>query len=165
MEARHPGAILKERYLDPLGITASRLARSLDLPLSRVVDLIDGRCSITPDLAARLALFFDVPPDWWLFSQARYDAANLAPVEALREVVEPYDGLSDVLVTPEGVRRLSPSRTAPEATSSVGFSPDFLARLRAQAALDRAQTALDEDPERTVYQTILDDGTLALTGK
>lgn len=155
---QHPGTVLRERYLQPLGITPSGLAKSIGVPLHQVSDLIEGRRPITPDTAARLALFFDVPPHWWLIRQARYDAAHVAPVEALRNAVTPYQGLSDVLVTPHGVTRLAPADVTPVETSKATFSAGFLARLRAQ--VDRA-----EDRPRTVAETTLADGTVALMGK
>lgn len=147
-----------ERYLQPLGITPSRLARSIGVPVRQVSELIEGLRPITPDTAARLALFFDVPPQWWLLRQARYDAACLAPVEALRDVVTPYEGLSDVLVTPQGVERLAPAEGVAVETSAATFSEEFLARLRAQAEWV-------EDTPRTVSETTLADGTVALVGK
>ncbi len=120
--------------------------------------MIGGRRPIDPDMAARLALFFDVPPQWWLLHQARYDAAYLAPLEALRAVVTPYEELSDVLVTPHGVTHLAPLETPSTETAKASFSPAFLARLRAQAEW------AEENP-RTVSETTYADGTIALEGK
>lgn len=157
-EVQHPGTILLERYLQPLGITASQLAKSIGVSVRRVSELIAGRRAITPNTAARLALFFDVPPEWWLMHQARYDAAHLAPVEALRDVVTPYEGLADILVTPRGVRRLAPVETTPAVTMAATFSKDFVARLRAQVG------PVDDLP-RAVVETIFADGTVALVGK
>ena len=155
---QHPGTILRDRYLQPLGIAPSQLARSIGVSVHEVSDLIEGRRPITPDTAARLALFFDVPPRWWLDHQARYDAANVAPVEALREVVTPYEGLSDVLITPHGVQHLPPAEAHPKEPPKATFSVDFLARLRTQAEGT-------EDRPRTVVETTLPDGTPALIGK
>ena len=157
-DVQHPGALLLERYLQPLGITPSDLARSIGVPVRRVSELVKGRRPITPDTAARLALFFDVPPRWWLELQARYDAAHLAQMKSLRNVVTPYEGLSDVLVTPHGVERLAPAEAARTETPTVTFSEDFLTRLRALADLA-------EDGPRTVSETTLADGTLALVGE
>ena len=157
-QAQHPGALLLERYLKPLGITPSQLAESIRAPLSQVDELIAGQRSVTPDMAARLALFFDVPALWWLVDQARYDAAHLAPVEELRGVVTPCEGLSDVLVTPSGVKRLPPAGAVPAEPAKATFSEDFLARLRAQVE------GTAETP-RTVTETTLADGTVALVGE
>ncbi len=85
-------------------------------------------------------------------------ASHLATPEALRDVVTPYEGLSDVLVTPHGVTLLAPAKAVPAETSTATFSEDFLARLR-------AQVEWVEDSPRTVSETKLPDGTVALVGK
>jgi len=157
-EGSHPGAVLLERYLKPLGIAPSDLARSIGVPLREVSELIEGLRPITPDVAARLALFFDVPPRWWLMHQARYDAAYLAPVEALRDAVTPFGELADVLVTPHGATRLAPAKIIPAETSTATFSEEFVARLR-------AQVEWTEHRPRTVSETKYPDGTVALVGR
>lgn len=91
-EPQHPGAILLERYLQPLGVAPTQLAKSIGISARQVSELIDGRQDITLDMAARLALFFDVPPEWWLAHQARYDASYSVPLGALRRTVTPYEG-------------------------------------------------------------------------
>jgi len=58
----HPGEILAEDFLRPLGITARRLAADLDVPPSRISDLVHGRRPITADTALRLGLFFGMDP-------------------------------------------------------------------------------------------------------
>jgi addiction module HigA family antidote len=77
-----PGEILLEEFLKPLGISQNALARALHVTLGRVNDIIHGRRSITPDTAARLAVFFGTSPDLWLNLQARHDAKV-----AVRELV------------------------------------------------------------------------------
>lgn len=155
---QHPGTNLLELYLKPLGITPSQLAESIRVPAQQVAELIAGRQSVTPDMAARLALFFEVPAEWWLRQQASYDAAHLAPVEELRGVVTPYAGLADVLVTPRGVKHLAPRKSAPAQPAKATFSKAFLARLRAQVKGMK-------NPPRTVIETTFADGTVALVGK
>ena len=56
LEEIHPGEILQEEFLRPLGLSVRRLARDLDVPPSRISDLIHGRRPITPDTALRLGL-------------------------------------------------------------------------------------------------------------
>lgn len=157
-DVQHPGLVLLQRYLQPLGITPRRLAVSLGISPRRISDLIKGRRSITQDMAARLALFFDVPVKWWLELQARYDAAHLSQMETLRQIVTPYEGLADVLVTPHGVKRLAPVKDSRMEASTATFSQDFVARLRAQAKLAK------EDSPRTVSERTFADGTVALVG-
>ncbi len=157
-DVQHPGLTLLERYLLPLDITPGDLAESLGLDLQRVSQLLAGRRPITPDTAARLALFFDVPAGWWLELQARYDAAHLGDLEALRDVVTPYEGLSDILVTPRGVKLLGAAEGVPAKTSMEKVSEDFVARLCAQVELE------EDDSPRTVSRITFDDGTVALIG-
>lgn len=156
-EPLHPGVMLSKRYLEPLGLTPTQLAKSIGVPARQVSELLEGRRPLTPDMAARLGLFFDAPPEWWLVHQARYDAAQAVSTEALRDLVTPYEGLADVLVTPHGVTRL-PAAEAPSATSSTAtFSPQFLTRLRAQVESTEARV-------RHVSERTLADGTVALLG-
>lgn len=69
----HPGEILREEYLRPLGLMPYRLAQHLHVPVPRVNDVIRGRRAITPDTALRLARYFGTTDRFWLNLQARYD--------------------------------------------------------------------------------------------
>ncbi len=157
-DMQHPGLTLREHYLRPLGITPDDLAESLGLDVRRVSELLAGQRPMTADTAARLALFFDVPASWWLELQAHYEAAQLGDLEALRDVVTPYEGLSDILVTPHGVKLLGRAEGVPAKTSMEKVSEEFVARLSAQVELE------EEASPRTVSQITYDDGTVALIG-
>ena len=74
-EPMHPGKVLKELYLDPLGMGAIALARRLDVPRTRVERLVKGVTGITPDTALRLARAFNTTPAYWMNMQANYDIA------------------------------------------------------------------------------------------
>jgi len=69
----HPGEILREEYLKPLGITPYALAAALRVPRTRVERLVREETSITPDTALRLGRYFATRPDFWLGIQARFD--------------------------------------------------------------------------------------------
>ena len=71
---RHPGELLKARFLDPLGITPRQLAHAIGVPARRVADLAACRRALSADMALRLGLFFDVPARWWLEMQAKFDS-------------------------------------------------------------------------------------------
>jgi len=131
----HPGRILKERFLDPLGITPYRLAKSIGVHVRRVSEIVNGRRSITPDTAIRLGLFFDVPPTWWLEMQARYDTLGVPLVDELRERVTAYEGLARVLISPDGARLLDGPKEPELSTLLVRVPDNLLERLRAQIAL------------------------------
>lgn len=69
----HPGTILLEEFMQPLRVTAYRLASDIDVPPSRISDIVRCKRPITADTALRLGLFFDVSPKLWLNLQSDYD--------------------------------------------------------------------------------------------
>jgi addiction module HigA family antidote len=69
----HPGEILLEDFMKPLGITARQLAADIDVPPSRISELVNGQRPITADTALRLGLFFGMEARFWLNLQAEYD--------------------------------------------------------------------------------------------
>ena len=69
----HPGEILKEDFLDDLGISVYALANAINVPRSRMNDIVLGRRGITADTAVRLGKFFGVSPQNWMHLQSRYD--------------------------------------------------------------------------------------------
>lgn len=87
----HPGEILKEDFLDPMGVSAYRLAKDTHIPQDRVSNIIHGRRSITADTALRFGRFFGVEPQFWLNLQARYDldVAQDAIGEQLEQDIKP----------------------------------------------------------------------------
>ncbi len=70
----HPGEILLEEFMKPMGITARRLSEDIDVPPSRIHDIVHGLRPITADTAMRLAIFFNMNTRFWLNLQAEYDA-------------------------------------------------------------------------------------------
>ncbi len=68
-----PGEILLEEFLKPLGISQSRLARDLKVPFGRVNDIVQGKRAITPHIALRLAVYFNITPEFWVNLQSHYD--------------------------------------------------------------------------------------------
>jgi len=91
MRPIHPGEVLREEFLGPLGMTAHALAQALRVPAPRVNDLVRERRSVTPDTALRLARYFDTSPQFWLNLQAGYDL-KIASREAGKRIereVEP----------------------------------------------------------------------------
>ena len=69
----HPGEILLEEFMKPLGITARQLAADMDVPPSRISDIVNGARPITADTALRMGLFFSMEPRYWLNLQTEYD--------------------------------------------------------------------------------------------
>jgi len=87
----HPGEILSEDLLKPLGISLNRLGRDLRVPVTRVSEIVHGRRSITADTALRLARYFDTTPEFWMNLQAAYDldAAQRASADKIVRDVHP----------------------------------------------------------------------------
>ena len=69
----HPGEILLEDFMKPLGISARQLAADIDVSPSRISELVHGNRPITADTALRLGLFFNMDPRFWLNLQMEYD--------------------------------------------------------------------------------------------
>jgi antitoxin HigA-1 len=69
----HPGEILLEDFMKPLGISINQLARDLDVPPNRIGAIVNGTRSITADTALRLGTYFGVSPGTWLGLQMDYD--------------------------------------------------------------------------------------------
>lgn len=69
----HPGEILQEEFLIPMGISQYRLAKEISVPARRINEIVHGNRSITPDTALRLARFFGSTEMFWVNLQTRYD--------------------------------------------------------------------------------------------
>lgn len=69
----HPGVILEEEFLEPLGLSAYALAKATGVPRNRITGIVRGERAITADTALRLARFFDMSPEFWLGLQMDYD--------------------------------------------------------------------------------------------
>ncbi len=69
----HPGEILLEEFLEPMGISQYRLAKDLSVPPRRINEIVLGKRAITPDTALRLSLFFGLSERFWINLQSRYD--------------------------------------------------------------------------------------------
>jgi addiction module HigA family antidote len=69
----HPGEILLEEFLVPMGITQYRLAKDISVPPRRINEIVHGERDITADTALRLARYFGTSERFWLNLQARYD--------------------------------------------------------------------------------------------
>ncbi|MDA8133196.1 MAG: HigA family addiction module antitoxin [Desulfobacteraceae bacterium] len=84
----HPGQILSEEFLKPMGITQRDLADSIHVPYQRINEIINSRRGVSPSTALRLSKFFGVSPDFWLSLQLRWDLyfAQKAEAEELNSI-------------------------------------------------------------------------------
>ena len=69
----HPGEILREEFLKPLGLSMNKVATELRVPVTRVAEIAAERRSVTADTALRLARYFNNSPAFWMNLQSRYD--------------------------------------------------------------------------------------------
>ncbi len=69
----HPGEVLLEEYLKPLGLSQHRLALDIGVDPRRINEIVSGRTSVTANTALRLARYFNTSPEFWLGLQAQYD--------------------------------------------------------------------------------------------
>ena len=77
----HPGEMLLEEFLTPMGITQQELANAIHVPYQRINEIVRGRRGVTPSTALRLAKFFGVSADFWLNLQLRWDLYNAQQTE------------------------------------------------------------------------------------
>ncbi len=73
LELIHPGEILLEEFMKPMGISINRLARELSVPPGRISAIVNGKRAITADTALRLGKYFGVSPEIWTGLQADYE--------------------------------------------------------------------------------------------
>ena len=69
----HPGKILLEEFLAPMGISQYRLARDIAVPPRRINEIVQQKRAVTADTALRLGIFFDMSPQFWMNLQSRYE--------------------------------------------------------------------------------------------
>jgi addiction module HigA family antidote len=85
MRPIHPGEVLREEFLIPLGMSAHALAMALQVPAPRINDIVRERRAVTADTALRLARFFGNSVEFWMGLQTDYDTARAR--EALADIL------------------------------------------------------------------------------
>ena len=81
VEPTHPGEMLLEEFLIPMGITQRELAREIHVSYQRINEIVNKRRGITPSTALRLARFFGVSEDFWMSLQLRWDLYKAKLIE------------------------------------------------------------------------------------
>ena len=69
----HPGELLKEEFLDPMGVTVHRLAKDIGVDRMRVHEIVHGKRRVSPDTALRLSRYFGMSEGYWVNAQSHYD--------------------------------------------------------------------------------------------
>ena len=89
----HPGKILKEDYLEPLGVTITELSKVLGTSRKTLSKIINERASVTPEMSLKLSRAFDTSPEFWINLQRNYDlwmaAHKSKEWKAINPLVEP----------------------------------------------------------------------------
>jgi addiction module HigA family antidote len=98
MPPLHPGEMLREEFMKPLGLSANALALALRVPVTRISEIVRERRGITADTALRLARYFNLTPEFWMRLQMDYDLESVA------------DGLQKTLHEEIRPRPVSPDR-------------------------------------------------------
>ena len=95
----HPGEILKEDLMAPLGLSINRLARELRVPVTRISDIVNRRRNLTADTSLRLARYFGTTPEFWMNLQSTYEL-RVASRKSARQIardVHPADAMPEAL--------------------------------------------------------------------
>lgn len=94
MRAVHPGEVLREDFLIPLGLSVNALALALGVPATRIHEIVKERRSVTADTAQRLAQYFGGDAGSWLVLQAQYDLKTLPTRAEIARKVHPREMLA-----------------------------------------------------------------------
>ena len=91
-----PGEILWKEFMEPQGLSQNKLARDIDVPVTRISDIVHGRRGISADSALRLAVYFGTTPEFWLNLQTRYDLkiSRRGLLPAIEKNVRPLQAVS-----------------------------------------------------------------------
>ena len=87
----HPGEILLEEFLKPMGISQVAFAKHVGVPLQRINEIVRGKRGITPDTAWRFSHAFGTTPEFWMNLQTTYDLARERPTIKVERILQPAD--------------------------------------------------------------------------
>lgn len=173
---KHPGKILFEQVMTPLGVSRNKLARDIDVPVGRISDIVAGKRGITPDTALRFAKYFGTTPELWLRLQADYDlhvvrTTTWAKAETKVAVLEPASAPAQPLAqspvpspTPPAEAPVPtpapPSPAAPPAMPAGAAVPQADATPDAEEASDMdAEADLDAEDDIDIPEPVPGDRT------
>ena len=91
MPPLHPGEMLREDFMKPLGLSSNALAMELRVPVTRISEIVRERRGITADTALRLARYFNMSPEFWMRLQMDFDLESASDAEetAIHEAIRP----------------------------------------------------------------------------
>ena len=140
---RHPGKILFDQVMTPLGVSRNKLARDIDVPVGRISDIVAGKRGVTPDTALRFAKYFGTTAELWLHLQADYDlyvarTTTWADAEPKVAVFQPLEG---------GGETAAPAPAAPAAAPAPAPVPDSPPAVPVHDVLSEPETLGDHLPD------------------
>ena len=91
----HPGEILREEFMAPLGLSMNKVAMALRVPVTRIADIVNEKRGITADTALRFARYFNNSATFWMNLQSRYDL-EVAEDEIARQVERDVQPLAEI---------------------------------------------------------------------
>src|SRR6266481_10220104 len=91
----HPGEILREEFMKPLGLSMNKMAMDLRVPVTRIAEIVAERRRVTADSALRFARYFRNSPAFWMNLQSRYDL-EVAEDEIARQVERDVQPLAEI---------------------------------------------------------------------
>ena len=83
----HPGEILLLEFLEPMGVSQSKFARHLGVPIQRINELVKGKRGITPETAWLLSASLGTTPEFWMNLQVNYELTSLDPPKGIKRLV------------------------------------------------------------------------------
>ncbi len=113
LDSVHPGEVLEEEFLKPLGLSQYKLAQEIDVPARRINEIVHKKRSITADTAVRLATFFGTSEMFWMNLQARFELDRLAERRLISSRAAP-GGTARALVA----RRSASTTVAPRVSAN-----------------------------------------------
>ena len=124
-EPKHPGKILFEQVMTPLGVSRNKLARDIDVPVGRISDIVAGKRGVTPDTALRFAKYFGTTAELWLRLQADFDlyiarTTSWRDAEPKVAVFEPVAGtVTAPVASPSATSSTTRARRSPKGSAPV----------------------------------------------
>ena len=112
LDSIHPGEVLEEEFLKPLGLSQYRLAQEIDVPARRINEIVHQKRSISADTAVRLASFFGTSEMFWMNLQARFELDRLAERRTIASRGTPGDTRRAHVVQSSASTRVVPRASA-----------------------------------------------------
>lgn len=159
---KHPGKILFDQVMTPLGVSRNKLARDIDVPVGRISDVVAGKRGVTPDTALRFAKYFGTTAELWLRLQADYDlyvarTTSWQEAEPKVAVFEPVNGELAADDAPSDTTESAPlPDAAAEASVPMEAPPEIVVDN-----VDAVSAEVDADADDRLPSEIdLDDGNI-----